>query len=67
MPKLLVKETTHYVGNGCSCCEPDELSAWNVYVDGEDKYIQGVDVETALYFFLEELGYDITIEEEEKN
>ena len=64
MPKLLVKETTHYVGNGCDCCEPEKLSTWDVYVDGENKYIQGVDVESALYFFLEELGYDIIIEDE---
>lgn len=63
--KLLLKESTYWVGNGCGCCDPNEFSVFDVYVDGKTVEIQGHDVESALLFFLEELGYDVEIEYKE--
>ena len=60
--KLTLKETIHWVSNGCDCCPADELSVFDVYVDGKAVEVQGHDVESALLFFLEELGYDVEIE-----
>ena len=65
MPKLLLKEETYPGGNGCDCCSPTTISVFNVYVDGQiERNVQGHDVESALFFFLEELGYEVKVEYE---